>query len=374
MTYYFPLLFNVPAWQERATQFLFAGVAVTMLAAVLSGSFGVASLITHRFDLRNVIRFLTSLSRVLVVVFCFRFWSPSLWHVAAGFIVSAWVGLVGDLLVWKLLTPQLHIDCHDIDRDRFHALKGLGGWAAVNQIGTLLLLQASLLIVNAMFGAEMTGRYGSMLLFPALIEMTTATVITVLSPAIMARYAVGDIEGMRGIASRSVKLLGLGLALPIGLLCGFCRPLLTLWLGSEFAQQDLLLVLLIGPLTANLAIMPLAYVLTAYNRVKVQGVGYIYCRRRICCFGDSARSLERMGCSGSSGRRRDCDDVQERCVPIELQCGRYGSALVDILCSAYPRSTQYTLYRLGRQIYLATMVADELADPRCVGDHYCRSL
>jgi membrane protein EpsK len=272
VTCFFPVLFKVPAGLELATQFLFAGVGATMLAAILGGSFGVASLITHRFDLRNIVRALTSLSRVGVVALCFLFWPVSLWHVAAGFMVSACVGLIGDVLIWRSLTPQLRIDRRDIDRRQFRALMGLGGWVTVSQIGYLLLTQVNLLVVNAVFGAEMTGRYGSVLLLPTLIYTMLEIFVTVLSPAIMARYAVGDIEGMRRIASRSVKILGIGLALPIGLLCGFGRPLLTLWLGPEFASLDLLLVLLVGHLTVNLAVRPLAYVLTAFNRVKAQGL------------------------------------------------------------------------------------------------------
>jgi membrane protein EpsK len=272
ITYFFPVLFNVPAGLELATQALFAGVGVTTLAAVLSGNFGVASLITHRFDLRNIVRALASLSRIGVVVLCFLVWPPSLWHVALGFIIAAGISVIGDVLVWRSLTPQLHIDRHDIDRHRFRALFGLSGWSTINQIGFLLLMQTDLLIVNAMFGAEMTGRYGSVLLFPILIDTMTETILAVLSPAIMARYAVGDIEGMRRIVSRSVKILGIGLALPIGLLCGFGRPLLNLWLGSGFAQLDFLLILLVGHLTVNLAIRPLSYVVNAYNRVKIQGL------------------------------------------------------------------------------------------------------
>ena len=74
VTYLFPVLFNVPAGLELATQFLFASVGITMLAAILGRSFGVASLITHRFDLYNIVRSLTSLSRAGVVALCFLFW------------------------------------------------------------------------------------------------------------------------------------------------------------------------------------------------------------------------------------------------------------------------------------------------------------
>jgi membrane protein EpsK len=88
----------------------------------------------------------------------------------------------------------------------------------------------------------------------------------------MARYALEDREGLRRLAIRSVKLLGLGVALPVGLLCGFGGPLLSLWLGPNFAFADLVLMLLVGHLTVNLALRPLAYVLTAYNQIKVQGL------------------------------------------------------------------------------------------------------
>jgi len=272
VTYFFPLLFKVPPGLELATQFLFASVSFTTTAAVLSANFGVASLITHRFDLRNAVRSLTSLSRVGVVWLCFLLWPASLWHVASGFAISACVGLIGDVLVWRRLTPQLHIDRRNIDRHQFRALMGLSGWVTVSVIGSLLLMQIDLLVINAAFGVEMTGRYGSVLLFPTLIYTMMEILVSVLCPAIMARYAVGDVEGMRRIAICSVKLLGIGLALPVGLLCGFGRPLLTLWLGSEFAQLDVLLILLVGHLTVNLAVRPLSYVVNAYNRTKVEGL------------------------------------------------------------------------------------------------------
>ncbi|WP_254020568.1 lipopolysaccharide biosynthesis protein [Mesorhizobium escarrei] len=272
LTYFLPALFNVPTGLERATQFLFASVGAAFLVTILSSNFGVASLIRHRFDLRNIVLSLTLLTRVGTIALCFMVWPASLWHVAAAFVISALIGLAGDVVVWRRLTPELQLNYRSIDRHHFRALANLGGWSAVNQTGALLLMQVDLLIVNAMFGAEMTGRYGAVLLIPALIHTLTEAVATVLSPAIMARYAVDDIEGMRRIAHHSVKLLAVALALPVGLLCGFGGPLLHLWLGPEFAQLDVLLILLVGHLAVNLAIRPLLYVVTAYNRVKVQGL------------------------------------------------------------------------------------------------------
>jgi membrane protein EpsK len=282
VTYLFPTFFNAPHGLEHASQFLFASVLVASLAAFISSNFGVSSLITHRFDLRNIVRLFTSLSRVGVVMICFMLWPASLWHVGIGFMVSACVGLTGDVLVARRLTPQLRIDPHDVDSGQFRALLGLSGWSAINQVGFLLLMQVDLLIVNALFGADSTGRYGAVLMLPLLVHMALETVVAVLSPAIMARYAVGDVAGVQQLATFSVKLLGVGLALPVGLLCGLGHPLLLLWLGPDFAHLDILLILLVGHLSINLATRPVSYVITAYNRVKVQSfvtvalaVGYV---------------------------------------------------------------------------------------------------
>ncbi|MCP9234257.1 hypothetical protein NMG46_29375 [Mesorhizobium sp. LMG 17147] len=272
LTYFLPALFNVPAGLERAAQFLLASVGAAFLVTILSSNFGVASLIKHRFDLRNIVNSLTLLTRVGIIALCFMVWPATLWHVAVAFVIAAMVGLAGDVVVWRRLTPELQLNYRSIDRHHFRALANLGGWSAVNQTGALLLMQVDLLIVNAMFGAEMTGRYAAVLLFPALINTLTEAVVTVLSPAIMARYAVGDIDGMRRIARHSVKLLSVALALPVGLLCGFGAPLLHLWLGPQFAQLNVLLILLVGHLAVNLAVRPLFYVVTAYNQVKVQGL------------------------------------------------------------------------------------------------------
>jgi membrane protein EpsK len=272
VTFLYPMLFDVPAGMERETQFLFASVVLTVLLAILSGVFGVSTLIKHRFDLRNIVRMIVSLSRIGIVVLCFTAWFPSLWWVAVAFIVSACFGLIGDVVLWRTLTPQLGLDYRNVDRRQFRALLNLSGWASINQIGSLLLMQIDLLVVNAFFGAEMTGRYGSIMLFTTLILTMTSTVVGVLSPAIMARYAVEDFEGLRRIAIRSVKLLGVGLALPVGLLCGLGAPLLTLWLGADFADLDVLLTLLVGHFSVNLAVRPLLYILTAYNRVRVQAL------------------------------------------------------------------------------------------------------
>ncbi|MBL6459586.1 oligosaccharide flippase family protein [Belnapia sp. T6] len=270
--YFIPRLFNLPEGLEGATQLLFGGVATTMLAGILGGGFGAISVIMHRFELRNLVRALTSVSRVGVVAVCFSIYPASLWHVALGFVVSAIIALAGDVIVARHLAPELRLKLRSIDLQQLRALADLGSWAAVNQAGNLLLLQVDLLIINALFGAEATGQYGPLLLLVALIHTMTETLVSVLSPIVMTHYAVGNRLALQRVASCSVRLLGVGLALPIGLLCGLGGPLLQLWLGPDFAGLNVLLILLVGHLAVTLSCRPLAYVLMAHNRIRLQSL------------------------------------------------------------------------------------------------------
>ena len=71
---------------------------------------------------------------------------------------------------------------------------------------------------------------------------------------------------------RVIKCLGLALALPISLMCGFSEPLLRLWLGAGFSQLHPLLFLMTVHLCINMAIWPLLGLQLATNRVKLPGI------------------------------------------------------------------------------------------------------
>lgn len=275
LVWLFPVAFEVPAGLEGEARLLLASTLLTTLAAMISANFAASSLVLHRFDLRNVVRILSLLARTGLVALLFALLPPSLWQVALGFAVAAMVGLLGDVLVWRHLTPQLSVSPASAQRTRMRELAGLSGWSVVNQAGILLLMQADLVLVNTMFGAAVTGVYGSILLFPQLIHTLNETATSILSPTVMGHYARNDLAGLRDFAARAVRLLGLALALPVGLLCGLGAVLLDAWLGPEFRAYHPLLIILVAHLVLNLATRPLSYVLTAHNRVRVQGLATV---------------------------------------------------------------------------------------------------
>ncbi len=267
-----PIIFDVPEGYERATQILFFFAMITYLISMVRNSFSVSSWTRNRFDLRNIVIGFYQTARVGFVVVLFSFFIPRLEFVGIGLIGAAFIGLGGDILVWQKLTPQLKINFSNFDLGRLKQLFGMGGWLVVNQVGSLLFLHVDLIVVNIILGALDGGKYGAILLFSTMLRNLGQTISSVIAPTIVAKYANGKIESVERISTLSVKYLGLFLALPVGLIAGFARPLLGVWLGPDFENLSWLLVILISHLTINLSVLPLFSINIAYNKVKWPGI------------------------------------------------------------------------------------------------------
>jgi len=264
--------FDIPVGQEIYAQWLFAATLVAYLITMVQSSFSVSSWARNRFDLRNMVVALHRLAQVGIVVVLFWLAGPALWHVGLGILGATLLGFAGDLWLWRRLTPELRIRPSNFDRSRVRELFGMSGWLIVNQVGTLLFLNVDLIVANTLLGAEVAGGYGSVLLFSTMLRQLAQTASMVLTPTVQAKYALGDIAAVNRISQQAVKFLGLAMALPIGLLCGFAEPLLGLWLGPEFRNLVWLLVVLTAHLSINLAVLPLFGINTAFNKVRIPGL------------------------------------------------------------------------------------------------------
>jgi membrane protein EpsK len=149
---------------------------------------------------------------------------------------------------------------------------GTGGWVIVTQIGVMLYLNIDLLVANRLFGPVESGRYAAVLAMPTLLRSLGISVGEIFAPTMYQKYARGNFEELAVYLNSAIKFLGFVLALAIGLLCGFSKPLLQLWLGLAFGSMAPLLCLMVIHLCINLSMYPLYAVPLAANRVRVPGL------------------------------------------------------------------------------------------------------
>jgi membrane protein EpsK len=151
-------------------------------------------------------------------------------------------------------------------------LSSTGWWEVVSRVGVMLYMSIDLLLANRIFGAECGGRYAAVLQLPALLRSCCYAAGTIFAPTMYQIYGRKDIDGLVIYLNRSIKFLGLLLALPIGLMCGFSEPLLRIWLGPQFSGMSLLLSLMSIHLCVNLSVFPLYNLPLVANRVKTPGL------------------------------------------------------------------------------------------------------
>lgn len=266
------LFFNVPAGYEEQFVVLFLCAFGMFFITTLTSPFGIATYCLNRFDLSNAVSIAGTFVRVAVILLLFNLYVPKVWHVGLAMLSSAVVGLALSVIVWRHLMPALKVRRAAFSHLTLTQLTAMGGWIFINQIGTLLFLSIDLVVVNKMLGAEAGGQYGAVMMWPGLLRSLAGVVATVFGPTILSLYSRRDTIGLVAYSRRAVKFVGLMIALPIGLICGFAQPLLYIWLGPAFEPLAPLMMLMSIHLCVNLAILPLFNIQVATNHVRLPGI------------------------------------------------------------------------------------------------------
>lgn len=272
VAYFAPSIFNVPEGQETGAVLLFLGVSAAFLIRSWSGNFTVQLFAYNRLDLQNLVNLTNLIVQTGLIVLLFTLFGPDLALVGGAYLAGAVVASGVAIVLARRVCPYLQISVSSFDRRRVKDLCGMGWWVVIDQIGTLFLFQIDLIVVNLLFGETPAGEYAIALQWGILLRSIAGMLVGVLVPTILSYYALKQTEKLIKITKSAVKFMGLAMALPAGLICGFAPQLLTIWVGSEYAGLAPLLVLLTAHLAVNMSVLPLFSVNVAHNRVRIPGL------------------------------------------------------------------------------------------------------
>ena len=264
-------LIDVPKGFEADSQAMMLLATVTFVLSLLQTPFNTAMFCANRIDLNS---WVTVVMRVLQIVISVGLVATIYCRpgaIMAASLAGTAVGAVAAVHYWRRLMPWSRI-ARLLDFRILYEQVSFGIWSFINLVGAALYLQIDLLVINRMLGPTPGGQYAALAQWSFLIRSLGGTISSVFAPTIMHYYARNDIDGVVRFARWSMRMLGLLLALPIGLICGLAQPLLTRWLGTAYAQFDWLLLLMVLHLCVNIAVHPLFAVQGAVGRVKVPAI------------------------------------------------------------------------------------------------------
>jgi len=269
---YLPAIFRVPQGHESDSRLLFLLVALSSFMAMVFGPFHVGALVKHRFDMLSAVQMLSKVFRVGLLVLCFSLAGVSLKYVGWSYFGMGLFLSAGSLWLFRHLMPELHVNWRLFRLSAFREIATMSLWMTVNQVGALLYLSSSLIIINIFMGPEQGGLYGPFVLLVSLLNMAGAAVANVFTPIAYENISLDKHDALVRYTKRSTKFIGLIGALPVGLMCGLSGPLLHVWLGPSFSELSFLMYLLIGPWVVNVSVRPQFAVYKGMNKVKIPAI------------------------------------------------------------------------------------------------------
>ncbi|MHB9070735.1 MAG: oligosaccharide flippase family protein [Sedimentisphaerales bacterium] len=269
---FFSNIFQVPQGYEFSSSILFLLVVVSSFMSAYSSVYFVSTFIKHRFDLSNFVNMFARLVQAAILLACFSVFLPSLIHFGISYVAMMLFTLVCMFALSRILTPELKIKLSLFNWPAVKQLSSMSSWIVVNQIGSLLYMNIGMIIINVFLGPEDSGRYGAIAQLYIWVGVFGSMLTNIFGPIVYENISLNRIELLILQTKRVTKFMSLLMAVIIGVLCGFSKPILTLWLGDEFGDLGTLVWLILAPLTISLAIRPMFNIHQGMNRVKYPAV------------------------------------------------------------------------------------------------------
>lgn len=267
-----PSLFGVPSENAKGATWLFLGIGLAFLIRSWSSSFTVTLYASNRLDLINIINMINIIVQISAIIILFTILTPSLIIIGFSYLLGAIVAMVVTLLFYVWMNDKLSIKYNCYDGTRFREMARMGSWIIISDIGALLLVNIDLIIVNYLYGNTIGGEYAIAYQWVGLMRGLASTFISILGPIVLIAYANGQKDSIINLSKSAVKLTSIGMALPVGLICGFAPLVLEVWVGEQFVNLAPLMIILTCHLAINTAVTPLLQINVPFNKVRLPGI------------------------------------------------------------------------------------------------------
>ena len=254
---------NYPPGLLLTTQFLFAAILGTVILQLFSMCLDSAIWVSGRIDVRSTIFIIETLVRSGIVFALFSLTEPKLWHIGVASLGAGFSTITLYFTAWKRLTPELKIDRKYFDAKRFREIRGQGGYMLFFQAGSALQFNADLIVLNVLLGREIQGSYGLLLTWCNILRGMLGSMGQLLASSLAAYQASEDHDQLAELSMKAVRMQGMLIAIPIGVLCGLARPALLWWVGPEFTFLAPIAWLILVPLVLEGSFNPLLILVQA---------------------------------------------------------------------------------------------------------------
>jgi O-antigen/teichoic acid export membrane protein len=249
-------ILNIPGDLRSQAHSIFLILAFALPIDFVSGSFRGVLGASQRFDLLTAVGIPASSFNYLmpVAALALGFGLPAI-------VLFLVLGRLASLIVLAGLCLRLYPTLGTgirFNRQLIRTLLGFGGWVTVSNAVNPILIYFDRFLIGALISIAAVGFYTPPYMISTKLSILPGSLTETLFPAFSASAGRGDSEWIRAALIRSLKFLLLSVAPVVLLLAFFAHPLLSFWLGDQFAKEGTLVlqILAVGVLVNSLALVP----------------------------------------------------------------------------------------------------------------------
>ncbi|MDR3075480.1 MAG: hypothetical protein LBU30_05545 [Candidatus Methanoplasma sp.] len=263
-----PYVFQIGPSSVASVQMMFLMILSSALLLSFSSCFNSIYTAFNKMYILNTIRSIHISLQVILTVSFFVMFGPSLEMIGLAYVISGAVFLVMVLVSTRRVCPTLRFDRSSYDRALLKEMGGIGVWSVMNRVGFLMLIQASMIMVNIFLGTEEQTGFAIVATMVSMTNTACITITAVIAPFLFRSYANGDRKNLIRISRVSMKFIGLVIAFPIAFLCVFSPQILTVWVGEYYSDLSGIVFIMFLVQSAVCAVSVLETIPVLYLKIR----------------------------------------------------------------------------------------------------------
>lgn len=240
-----PYIFHVGPSSYADVQIMFFLIMLASMMISFGASLGGVYMAYNSLYITYFSRALQTASQVGVVIVLIALRGPSLPIIGVSFLISALLMLAAMALRLRSVCPTLRFGLRRYDKNLLAEMGRLGFWAILSEFGSLLFIQASMVVVNMMLGSGTQGLFSIAANMIMMVHTACAALAAVSIPLVYREYANGDIDELLQVLKIFSKFIGVTMAFPLAYLIVFMPQILGVWLGQEYPDLQIMLYIML---------------------------------------------------------------------------------------------------------------------------------
>ena len=261
-------VFNLPLQYVKETRLLFSFTFLSFIFSLYASILNVTLYALNRLDSLNIISAIRVGIKVIFTITFFETFSKSISYIGyANFITEILVFLLSFYFFKLNSNKNIKISFKLFQKAALLSILTMTTWVMIQQIGDTGLYKIDNILVNKFWSTRESGILGALSDFGTYVMTFVLVISSLFGPLILISYSKGDHEQVKKLALRNSLFVGIITALIVGLLIGFAKPIISLWLGPQFSEYSKWFIMKQITLPFYAAAGVFAFVYRAWNKV-----------------------------------------------------------------------------------------------------------